>query len=175
MIIDPMSCCKRLGRKPPQVHAMPSPRAQDRTGRCVISPSRIMLSPPHYGLRRHTIHSLLGPQTRHATSLQQPFNLIHCHPQRRGERRERVREPFLNFYTNASLPKPKTSSFTVDGTLSLFHESHHHMIHILRPLCPVPDPIPVPVPVPSPSPLSQDHPSTGPSNDLYDALISPAR
>lgn len=92
-----------------QVHAMLSPRAQDRTGRCVISPSRTMLSPPHYGLRRHTIHSLLGPQTRH--SLQQPFNLIHCHPQRRGERgerRERVREPFLNFYTNASLPKPKT-------------------------------------------------------------------
>lgn len=149
---------------------MLSPRAQDSTGRCVISPSRIMLSPPHYGLRRHTIHSLLGPQTRH--SLQQPFNLIHCHPQRRGERGERgerVKEPFLNFYTNASLPKPKT-------ILSYeSHESHHHMIHILRPLCPVPDPIPVPVPVPSPSPLSQDHPSTGPSNDLYDALISPAR
>lgn len=171
-----MSCCKRLGRKPPQVHAMLSPRAQDRTGRCVISPSRIMLSPPHYGLRRHTIHSLLGTQTRHTTSLQQPFNLIHCHPQRRerGER-ERVREPFLNFYTNASLPKPKPSSFTALSHES--HESHHHMIHILRPLCPVPDPIPVPVPVPvpSPSPLSQDHPSTGPSNDLYDALISPAR
>lgn len=73
----------------PQVHAMLSPRAQDRTGRCVISPSRIMLSPPHYGLRRHTIHSLLGPQTRHTTSLQQPFNLIHCHP--RGERQERER------------------------------------------------------------------------------------
>lgn len=92
----------------PEASPSPCHALSAGTGRCVISPSRIMLSPPHYGLRRHTIHSLLGTQTRHATSLQQPFNLIHCHPQRRGARGERVREPFLNFYTNASLPKPKT-------------------------------------------------------------------
>lgn len=78
-----MSCCKRLGRKPPQVHAMLSPRAQDRTGQCYLAESDHVISS---SLRRHTIHSL-GTQTRHATSLQQPFNLIHCHPQRRGEER----------------------------------------------------------------------------------------
>lgn len=116
-IIDPMSCCKRLGRKPPK--SMPCSLRGHRTGQCYLAESDHVISS---SLRRHTIHSL-GTQTRHATSLQQPFNLIHCHPQRRGEergeRRERVREPFLNFYTNASLPKPKPSSFMVDGTLSL--------------------------------------------------------
>lgn len=86
-IIDPMSCCKRLGRKPPK--SMPCSLRGHRTGQDGVLSRRVGLC---YLLltTRHTIHSLLGPQTRHARykspTTFQPYSLSPA--KERRERRE---------------------------------------------------------------------------------------